>query len=269
MKYLLKYSICLMPLLFSCCSSEKSKENEQVNTPTGKQLSATDDTTNNMKEATVKNPVVEKIESKQKRHYGIDVSHFQGDLLEDIKHFDSLSFVICKATQGTQYIDPMFRTNWRTLRERGVMRGAYHFYDCGEDPKKQARHFCSQIEDFGEYDISPVLDIEQGSMKTGVSAEEMQENILVFLQTVNQILNRKPILYTDYAFAQQYFSNDSLADFELWLAEYTSHKAPKIPTLWKNKGFLIWQRSSSYHRDSELVDLDLVKGSLKELLTEQ
>ena len=61
--------------------------------------------------------------------YGIDVSDFQGDEVDFLdKQKDSLSFVICKATEGITYTDPEFQNNWKTIPEKGFIRGAYHFY---------------------------------------------------------------------------------------------------------------------------------------------
>jgi lysozyme len=200
-------------------------------------------------------------------HYGIDISHFQGDVLQLLKvKEDSLQFVICKATQGTSFLDPMFRTNWRTIKSKGLIRGAYHFYDCSADPIKQADFFSKQIQDLDKTDIAPILDIEQGGMVKSVSAEQMQKAILVFLKRVESNTGRKPLLYTDYWFAQDNFSNPEVANYQLWIADYAKGSQPNIPKFWKKKGFLIWQRGSSYKLDAHQTDLDIMYGSINELV---
>ena len=206
------------------------------------------------------------IKSTSKVHYGIDVSHFQGTVVESIKSSDSLRFVICKATQGDYFVDPDFRINWREIQEKGLIRGTYHFYDCSDDPVKQAEHFTSTASDIRSADIAPILDIEQGSMTDSVSGEQMVKDILVFLQTVEKITNRKPILYTDYAFAQEYFKNTKLEEYDLWLAEYSGGKKPLIPNEWEEKGFKIWQKSDSYHAYSTTLDYDVFFGDLSDLV---
>ena len=205
--------------------------------------------------------------SKSNTNYGIDISHFQGNDLKqiDAKKYD-LSFVICKATQGAYFVDPDFRKNWHEIKEKGLIRGTYHFYDCNVDPIVQANHFTSIVSEIGPNDIAPVLDIEQGSMSKDVSGEQMVKDILVFLKAVEKKLNRKPILYTNYDFAQGYLKDSQLANYNLWLAEYSGGTKPIIPDTWKEKGCKIWQKSSSYQIGSEKIDFDEFYGLLSEIV---
>jgi lysozyme len=216
-------------------------------------------------EDTIRNKAIEKLKGNSKASYGIDLSHYQGNLMEEISPKDTIKFILCKATQGIHYVDPDFRTNWREIQQKGFLRGAYHFYDCKYSPKAQAEFFASMIHDLESNDISPVLDIEQGSMVKDVSGNQMQSDVLVFLEVLKNKLGRSPIIYTDYAFAQQYFNDEKIAQYDLWLAEYNGKSQPRIPSLWKDKGFLIWQRSDSYHTLSEQVDLDVTFGPLSRL----
>ncbi len=204
--------------------------------------------------------------SRSKVHHGIDISHFQGDIVQKLDAGDSLRFAICKATQGEYFVDPDFRMNWNLIKEKGMIRGTYHFYDCSVDPVKQANHFTSQASDISKMDIAPILDIEQGSMTSSVSGEQMVEDILVFLQTVEKTLDRQPILYTDYAFAQEYLKDPALSKYNLWLAEYSGKEKPFIPNLWKEKGFKIWQKSDTYSAHSTQLDFDVYFGDLYNLV---
>jgi len=202
---------------------------------------------------------------EKQTYYGIDISHYQGDVVKTLNSSDHLHFVICKATQGMTYIDPDFKSNWNMIKEQGLIRGTYHFYVSQDDPTKQAAHFVSTLSDLSASDIAPVLDIEQGSMSSSVSSERMEKDILIFLKAVEDKTGRKPILYTDYSFAQENFKNSELAEYDLWLAEYSSAEQPKIPDLWKEKGYKIWQKSESYNLDSEKTDYDEHNGSLEDL----
>jgi lysozyme len=195
-------------------------------------------------------------------YYGIDISHYQGDILAKLNNAGNVRFVICKATQGQYYVDPDFHTNWREAKENQLIRGSYHFYDCSVDPEVQATHFFNTVEKIEPTDIPPVLDIEAGSMVSSVSGTQMVNDIKIFLKRVEALFGRKPILYTNYAFAQEYFKDSALSEYPLWLAEYTSAKEPNIPDLWKDKGYFIWQKSASYHEESTEVDFDEYKGTL-------
>lgn len=213
----------------------------------------------------VEDPVFNKLSNLDTIHYGLDISHYQGDLLSEMDSSDSIKFIICKATQGTNYVDPDFRTNWHEIKTKGFIRGAYHFYDCSADPIAQADHFSNSIDDIERTDIAPILDIEQGGLN-GVSPEQMEMDILKFLERLESNLHRKPMIYTDYAFAQEYFKNSEIANYDLWLAEYNGEARPQVPDLWKSKGYEIWQRSDSYSIHSVHADLDVVFGSLNKIV---
>lgn len=218
-------------------------------------------------DSTEKNPAKADVAKIDTIHYGIDISHFQGDVLKllDVKK-DSLQFVICKATEGLSFTDPDFNQNWQMAKSKGLIRGAYHFYVCSDDPIKQADFFSKQIQGIEKTDIAPILDIEQGSMSSSVSAEQMQKNILSFLKRVEKNTGRKPILYTDFSFGQENFTSPEVANYQLWIADYGKGDWPRIPELWKDKGFLIWQRSSSYEVDSHQTDYDVMYGSINDLI---
>jgi len=211
--------------------------------------------------------IQQKLDDPATEHYGIDISHFQGGIVSLLsKNNDSLKFIICKATQGITYIDPMFKTNWNEIHQNGFIRGAYHFYECKDDPIAQAKHFISMIKGIQSYDIPPILDIEQGSLTKGSTAEQIQSDALKFMEEVERATGRKPIIYSDYGFFQKYFTDAKFAQYKLWIAEYTNAPAPRIPTVWEKVGYLVWQKSANYHADSKQIDLDVVKGSLKKLI---
>ena len=204
--------------------------------------------------------------SNSTAHFGIDISHFQGDIMKMYTSQEGLSFVICKATQGNYFVDPDFRNNWNEIKEKGLIRGTYHFYDCKISPEDQATFFAIQASDIGTADIAPILDIEQGSMSKTVSGEQMEADILVFLKRIEMKFDRKPIIYTDYEFAQEYLKNSEFANYDLWLAEYSGSTQPLVPDIWKGKGYKIWQKSATYTIESKKADLDEYKGLLQELV---
>jgi lysozyme len=160
----------------------------------------------------------------------------------------------------------MFRTNWNEIPRLGFIRGTYHFFDCSEDAKAQAHHFSMMIPDIKDYDIAPILDIEQGGLTKGSTAKSVQQQAKTFLSEVEALTGRRPIIYSDYAFFQQYMNDPYFAKYNLWLAEYSGNATPLIPNAWKDKGYLVWQRSDSYSVQSTKSDLDMIAGSLKKII---
>ncbi|WP_353411997.1 GH25 family lysozyme [Arenicella sp. 4NH20-0111] len=206
--------------------------------------------------------------SKQAVQKGVDVSHYQGDLLSKITSTDDIQFVICKATEGVDYIDPKFVKNWSTAKQKGWVRGAYHFYLAADDPTVQAEHFASTVNEFDSNDIAPIVDVEQLSLGgKDVSVSELQSGLIEYLTVLEAKLGRKPMIYTSYNFAQQYLNRAQVfGKYDLWLAEYSGTQAPKIPDAWASKGFKIWQRSDNYKIDSIETDSDVFYGELSEMV---
>jgi lysozyme len=199
-------------------------------------------------------------------HYGLDISHYQGNIMVRLDTTNELRFVFCKATQGTVYLDPDFRINWHGIRQKGFVRGAYHFYTCVDDPLEQARFFAGQIDDLGPADMPPVLDIEQGGMGEKANATDLQTGLLAFLRELETLTGRRPMIYTNYAFAQKYLKTEALGNYPLWLADYSGGAQPAVPDLWKKKGYKIWQRSSDYTISSGVSDFDVYFGQFSGLL---
>ncbi len=214
----------------------------------------------------VSDPVGRKLASNQEVHFGLDISHFQGDVMNYLDNKDSLTFVICKATQGITYLDPDFRTNWNAIEEKGFIRGTYHFYMFSDDPVKQAQHFAAYISDITDRDIAPIVDVEQAGLIKGISPATVQRQLTTFLKALEQRVQRRPIIYTDFGFAQQYLNDSGFQEYDLWLAEYTRAKKPLVPATWRSKGYKIWQRSDTYHAFSETIDLDVYTGPIRNLI---
>jgi len=200
-------------------------------------------------------------------HYGIDVSKWNGNILTDLNMMDSISFAICKASEGIDYVDPDFASNSKFLKEKGVIWGFYHFFHTGDDPIRQAEFFLD-VTGRELNAITPIVDIEQESLPLGVqpSPTKIQVDLLLFLNHLERNVGRVPMIYTDEAFANQYLNNETFAKYPLWLAEYSNEERPAIPIPWKEKSFKVWQKSSSYSVQSKLIDLDVFFGEIEELL---
>jgi GH25 family lysozyme M1 (1,4-beta-N-acetylmuramidase) len=202
--------------------------------------------------------------AKIKKRYGIDISRWNGKLLNH-KLPDSIHFVICKATEGITLVDNRFKRNWKKIKSLGLTRGAYHFYLANDDPIKQAEHFWKQIKDRDSSDIVPIIDIERGSIKYDqkIDAITLQSGVLTFLNHLERLSSTTPMVYVNLDFANQYITHQKFAKYPLWIADYTSNDTPEIPNIWKDVGYTIWQKSSSYKEDAIINDLDIYNTDLR------
>lgn len=198
---------------------------------------------------------------------GVDISKWNGDAAAEIDPTDSISFIICKATEGDGEIDPDFDTNWQIIRNKKCILGAYHFYRTDDDPVKQAQHFLSTIDAKGKTDMVPIVDIEQESIPAGSAIDypALQKNLLSFLTSVEEKCNCTPMIYTNGGFANEYLLNRTFNKYPLWLAAYTTSPSPPVPYAWRERGYKIWQKRNSYQLDSHVFDFDVFYGKKTDL----
>jgi len=204
---------------------------------------------------------------------GIDVSHWDAGIDWPKVRATGQRFVFAKATEGIVYKDDTFKDNWFGAKSAGLLRGAYHFFRCNVDAKKQADYFIDfvkAVKDDGE--LPAVLDLETND---GVSKEKIVPAAKVWLDRVEAAFGRKPIIYSG-----QYFLQDFLVqpgggpptwakDYPLWLAQYpfqyNEGMKPFLPRGWFN--WTIWQYSDKGRINgiNASVDMNLFNGSLEEL----
>lgn len=250
MKSPTKYVIATCFVLFAACSSKPQRPNEG---------NADIRVLNMMHDARDK-------DSLSGICYGIDISKYQGNELDVLeKKKDSLSFVICKATEGETYTDPDFDENWKAIAQKGFIRGAYHFYRSNDAPEDQVKLFLNAISDLKETDLPPIVDFEEASIDHSQSITKHQSGLISFLQQVESKTKRKPIIYTNLHIGNSYLNDTAFSVYPLWIAYYSHKTKPEMPLAWKDANWLIWQKSGSYKYENFNNDFDVFNGSLREL----
>ena len=200
--------------------------------------------------------------------FGIDISHYNNnevDLLSKSK--DSIQFIICKATEGISYIDPKFKSNWNAIKERGFIRGAYHFYRTQDDPIAQANHFLKAIVNIEKNDIPPIVDFEEGGIDKLQSTETLEANLLTFIKIIEEKGNVTPIIYTSFNCGNRYLKNPVFNKYPLWIADYNGKEQPDLPKIWLTKNYFIWQKTDDYKIVNGTDDADIFNGTLTQFKT--
>ena len=90
---------------------------------------------------------------------GIDVYSSQGTINWSAVAAAGEAFAIARAADGT-FVDPTFQQNWQGIASAGMIRGAYQFFEPGQNVDTQAALFLSTVGGFGPGDLPPVLDVE-------------------------------------------------------------------------------------------------------------
>lgn len=196
--------------------------------------------------------------------HGIDVSHHQGkidwELLRNRATIDEcpIRFVMIKATEGANRVDPCFDFNFKQAREYGFTRGAYHYYSTLSSPRDQADFFLKQVK-LLKGDLPPVLDVEVKPKDKPL--REFQRDVLEWLQIVEAHYRVKPILYTYYRFKLDYLNDSVFNQYPYWIAHYYVDSVA-YQGRWK-----FWQHTDVGHLPGIKgdVDFNIYNGSYYDL----
>lgn len=180
---------------------------------------------------------------------GIDISHHNS-----ISNWGSVNnqigFCIIKATEGSNYKDPMFNSNWKSSKKNNVVRGAYHFFKPGVSGDKQFENFKNTVK-LVNGDFPPVLDVE---------LKECDINeVKIFLELVEKHYGVTPIVYSEYLFFKVFLDGKIDTKYPLWI--YIDESYSLKPSF-KDYNCVIWQYShvGSVNGIDGDVDLDSFLG---------
>lgn len=142
---------------------------------------------------------------------GIDVSRWQSDI--NLYNVDA-DFVIVKATEGSGYTSPTFKSQADATLNSGKKLGLYHYMTYMTPADQQAEYFCNVV---GDYigDAILVLDFESTAVNGGSGFA------LEFLQRVEEITGVKPLVYTSQSVTRSLdWTNVVNNGYGLWVARY-------------------------------------------------
>src|SRR5690606_6980585 len=170
--------------------------------------------------------------------HGIDVSRHQGHIDWNAVARAGTRFAYIKATDGGDYLDPSFRTNWEQSRAAGIPRGAYHFVYWCRPAHEQVAWFAANVP--AEPDaLPPVLDLEwnhQSSCKHNLSREQALDMGRVLLAGMEAHTGKVPIIYTDINFHRDVLEGVPL-DNPMWLRSVAAQPHER----YRDRPFAFWQ----------------------------
>jgi GH25 family lysozyme M1 (1,4-beta-N-acetylmuramidase)/LysM repeat protein len=204
---------------------------------------------------------------------GIDVSYWDAGIDWPKVRATGQRFVFVKATEAITYKDPTFDDNWFGAKSAGLLRGAYHFFRCNRDAKKQADFFIDYVKSFNDLgELPPVLDLETDD---GQRRDKIVPAVKIWLDRVEAAFDKKPIIYSGQYFLQDYLSEAGggppawAKDYMLWLAQYPNQYIPGtqpfLPRGWFQWTFWQYSEKGRVNGINADVDLNLFNGTLEEL----
>ena len=147
---------------------------------------------------------------------GIDVSHHQGRIDWTLLPAQGVDFAYIKASEGGDFVDPAFASNWAGARAAGVKRGAYHFFTLCRPGADQAANFIATVPAHPE-SLPPALDLEHmGPCPRAIAPAALRAEIATFLRLVEAHYRMPARLYLTREFDETYGISAHF-DRPLWL----------------------------------------------------
>jgi lysozyme len=182
--------------------------------------------------------------------YGVDVSNHQGQIDWLRVADDHIKFAYIKATEGADYVDPRFGTNWQDAAAAGVDRGAYHFFTLCSPGAAQAHNFLHVVpRDVGS--LSAAVDLElAGNCHARPTAAEVRTELTTFVDLVRAETQRDVTLYIGDDFADRYSAAIDSGS-RLWLRRFLRRPSDHRWVTWQVSAF------AHVHGIHGHVDLDV------------
>lgn len=198
---------------------------------------------------------------------GIDVSHWNAVTDWSAVKADGTRFVIAKATEGKDYVDPQYATYKAAAEAQGIVFGAYHF----ARPAKWAGNAVAQADWFvanaqlTDNNLVPVLDLEVAG---GLGSKKLKRWVWDYVNEIEAQTGVKPMIYVSPSFWKTHMANaTSFAKngVRLWIAHWTTAAKPTVPASnWAGNGWTMWQYTSTGSVDGITgnVDQDRYNGTV-------
>ena len=187
---------------------------------------------------------------------GIDISNWQKTL--DLQKLEPVDFVICKATEGTHFVDPYCDrwVQWCIGNKR--LFGFYHYMNA-RDALEQADYFVNNSRDYFNLGV-PVLDIEDSRIPTDEWGTYAQR----FVDRVHAVTGVYPIIYASAAYLGRFRGTTVPDTCGLWVAGYplpiattwTSRDMPYATGPWEFAALWQFTASGKLKGFPEMLDLD-------------
>lgn len=171
------------------------------------------------------------------RTLGTDISRYQPSIDWPAAIVQGVRFVICQATQGATYVDPMYEKHLTDASTEGLLTGSRHIFRTDRDPELQALNYFSVAGSLGT-DLPPVLDF--AALHGGTAPAEALTRALAFLEATEKLWNRGCVVSTCPAFWTLLGDPPAPAFGKrlLWI-EHCGADAPEIPEPWIH--WFLWQ----------------------------
>ncbi|WP_110926431.1 glycoside hydrolase family 25 protein [Bacillus massiliglaciei] len=195
---------------------------------------------------------------------GVDVSAYQGEIDWLKLEKQGLAFAFIKATEGSGFVDKMFKKNWEAADETTLRTGAYHFFSYDSKGETQAQNFINNVP-VREQSLPPVIDVEfyGDKEKNPPSRDQAEEELQTMVNMLEDRYGKRVIIYTTNKAYDLYIEN-SFDQCDIWIRDvFTS------PSLPDKREWSFWQYTDrkklvGYSGKEKFIDVNVFYGSEQE-----
>jgi lysozyme len=184
--------------------------------------------------------------------YGVDVSSHQRSITWRRVRSNHIHFAYIKATEGADFVDPRFATNWSEAQRVGLRVGAYHFFTLCAPGAAQAQHFLTTVPDTPAA-LPAAIDLELvGNCHARPDPSALDQQVAEFVRLVEEHTHQPMTVYAGASFTHRY-SLPSLREHPRWIRRLLIHPSARQ---WH-----IWQANDHAHVEGIRghVDLDVMR----------
>jgi lysozyme len=193
---------------------------------------------------------------------GVDVSVYQDTVNWTAVKAAGIDFAIARISDGSD-LDTQFGANWPGMKSAGLVRGAYQFFEPGEDPTTQANIVISAVGVLGDGDLPVTADME---ITGGQSGATIAAHLQTWVNAVQAGTGKAPMVYTAEGYWDSDVGSSAFGDLPLWVANWDV-TCPTLATGWSS--WKVWQYADNGTVSGipDTVDLDEFNGDLTALQT--
>lgn len=194
---------------------------------------------------------------------GVDVSSYQGDI--DWPNLQNdLQFTYIKATEGSGFVDPYFKENWKEANHTKLRVGAYHFFSFDSEGATQAENFIKAVP-VSNSTLPPVIDVEfyGDKEKDPPDSSKVKKELQAMRSELEEHYGKDVILYTTAEAYERYIQND-FESCEIWIRDVVSK--PNLPD---GREWTFWQYTDretleGYDGEEQFIDVNVFRGTERE-----
>ena len=162
---------------------------------------------------------------------GIDVSAHNGDIDFSKVASEGFDFVFIKATEGKDFNDRNFKTNYDKARQAGLKTGVYHFFRFDREGVEQGMNFIRTV-GTRRPPLGFVIDVEKSGNPDSIPPDIVKKRLFSMVDYLN-LLGIRVMFYTNIEGYYDYIA-DTFPGFPLWICSFHNHPINAEWTFWQH-----------------------------------